>query len=200
MPSPPETRRDRLRNSLIDAAEAEIAAHGSRSLKARDLAHKVGCSVGAIYTHFKDMQALVLAVNKRTFRQLSEALAQGAQGKHDSDPQERLVEFGHAYLAFAAQNTHLWRALFDFGDTVPDWYLADINDLFAQIARPLAHVHPEKSRVDLDISVRALAAAVHGVVLLGLERRISALPVDQVAHMISELVMRSVHSSGTKPA
>ena len=69
-PSKASLRRDDLRLRLIDLAEAQIAASGAASLKARDLAAQAGCAVGAIYNVVDDMTALVMQVNVRTFARL----------------------------------------------------------------------------------------------------------------------------------
>lgn len=192
MSSKTESRRAALREKLIDVAEARIASDGLHALKARDVAREAGCALGAIYTHFSDMQALIMAVNGRTFRRLGAAVTGAVKTKRPDDPHSRLVVMGHAYLAFAADNIFLWRALFDLemstDGPVPDWYMAELAALFAIIADPLVQIYPGKTHEELDISVRTLFSAVHGIVLLGLEKRISAVPMPQIEIMISELL------------
>lgn len=185
-------RRAQLRETLIDVAETRIAADGLAALKARDVAKEAGCALGAIYTHFEDMQALIMAVNGRTFRRLGTHVTEAIDSRRPENPNDQLIVMSHAYLGFAAENTTLWRALFDLEMStegpVPDWYLHELAQVFALIAAPLAQIYPEKSREELDLSVRGLFSAVHGIVLLGLERRISAVPMDQIEHMISDLL------------
>ncbi len=187
-----ETRRAKLRETLIDVAEARIADGGLHALKAREVAKEAGCALGAIYTHFSDMQALIMAVNGRTFHRLGEKVTEAVQTQAPADPTARLIVMSHAYLAFAAENTPLWRALFDLemssDGPVPEWYLAELTALFALIAEPLAEIHPGKSHDELDLTVRALFSAVHGIVLLGLEKRISAVPLPRIEAMIAELL------------
>ena len=65
-----EQRRAILRERLIDISERTIAQNGLHSLKARDIAKEANCATGAIYTHFKDLQDLIMEVNARTFRSL----------------------------------------------------------------------------------------------------------------------------------
>ena len=185
-----EERRAKLRETLIDVAETQITQGGLLSLKARDVAREAGCALGAIYTHFEDMQALIMAVNGRTFRKLG-ATVTGAVREHaPDDPHEQLVVMSHAYLAFAAENTRLWRALFDLemstDGAVPNWYLQELASVFALIAAPLKQIYPDKTPPELDLSVRGLFSAVHGIVLLGLERRISAVPMNQIELMITD--------------
>lgn len=187
-----EERRAKLAESLVEAAHEIIAEKGLRDLKARDLANRAGCSLGAIYNVYDDLTALVMAVNGRTFRALGERVAASQEGMDGADPHARLIAMSHAYLAFAAENTHLWRALFDLemprDSDVPAWYLAELGKLFAFIDAPIAALYPDQPASERDLMVRALFSSVHGIVLLGLEQRISGLPRDQIERMITVLL------------
>ncbi len=194
-----ETRKALLRDALIDAAEAQIKAGGLSTLKARPLAQAAGCSLGAIYNIFDDLDALMMAVNARTFRHLGAFVSAKVKAVADQSPNVQIVVMSHGYLHFAAQNTHLWRALFDLemsvDGAVPDWYLLELRAVFGLIAVPLAQLFPDMKSDALDLMVRALFSAVHGIVLLGLERRISAVPQDQIETMLSQ-ILREIGSGG----
>lgn len=185
-------KQARLRVALIDAAEAQIAQGGLGTLKARPLAQQAGCSVGAIYNIFQDLDALVMAVNGRTFRRLGAFVSEAVAGAADKSPSAQLVTMSHGYLHFASTHTHLWRALFDLEMSaegpVPDWYLQELAAVFALIAAPLAQLFPQMARAELELMVRGLFSSVHGIVLLGLERRISAVPLDQIEHMLDQIL------------
>jgi len=81
------------------------------SLKARPLAQEAGCSLGAIYNIFEDLDALVMAVNGRTFRRLGRFVSAAVTERGGVAPTTQLVTMSHAYLQFAVEHTHLWRAL-----------------------------------------------------------------------------------------
>ena len=187
-----EARKALLREALIDAAEAQIRLGGLSSLKARPLAQAAGCALGAIYNIFDDLDALVMAVNARTFRRLGAFVSARVTEAADQSPNTQLVIMSHAYLHFAADHTFLWRALFDLemsvDGTVPEWYLLELRAVFGLIAAPLAQLFPDMKRDELDLMVRALFSAVHGIVLLGLKRRISAVPQDQIETMLSQIL------------
>jgi AcrR family transcriptional regulator len=194
MSSKTEARRSATREKLIDVAETMIASGGLHSLKARDVAKETGIAVGGIYSYFPDMQALVMAVNARTFRRVGCAVTQALENHGPGTPHARLIVMSHAYLRFAADNQPLWRALFDLDMStdgpVPDWYQEELSAVFALIAGPVSEIYPSKTPQELDLTVRALFSAVHGIVLLGLERRLSAVPLDKLESMISELLGR----------
>lgn len=187
-----EERKKKLREALIDAAQAQIEEGGLATLKARGLAQVAGCSVGAIYNIFDDLDALVMAVNARTFRRLGGFVSAQVTGQEEAGPNAQLITMSHAYLQFAAEHTFLWRALFDLemsvDAAVPDWYLQELAAVFALIAAPLVRIFPEMDRSARDLMVRALFSSVHGIVLLGLERRISAVPQDQIEIMLTQLL------------
>ena len=193
-PSKASLRRDDLRLRLIDLAEAQIAASGAASLKARDLAAQAGCAVGAIYNVVDDMTALVMQVNVRTFARLGAMAVAALAAVQDAPPRDQMIALGHAYLHFAADNLPLWRALFDVagqGNDVPDWYRTALADLFAQIEAPIAALFPALDRRGLDLMVRGLFSSVHGIVLLGLNNRTPAAPLADIAAMIA-MVIREI--------
>jgi len=184
-------RKEALRVKLVDLAEAQIAKGGLRSVKARDLAKEAGCALGAIYNAFDDLQALFMAVNGRTFQRLGAAVSESVADVQ-AGPNERLIIMSEAYLGFAAENTNLWRAMFDIemstDSQVPDWYLASLSDLFSHIAGPVQEIYPQMDSENIGLMTRSLFSSVHGIVLLGLEKRISGVPPEKIKSMISMLL------------
>ncbi|WP_264210104.1 TetR/AcrR family transcriptional regulator [Leisingera thetidis] len=189
-----EARKAALREKLVQAAEIRMARDGAGALRARDLAQDAGCALGAIYNVFDDLTAIIMAVNGRTFQKLGAAVQASVAGAEAEPPTRRLILMSNAYLHFAVENTNLWRAMFDLKMTadgpVPDWYLAALEGLFANIARPVAELFPDKSAEEAGLMVRALFSSVHGIVLLGLERRISGVPPEQIEQMIAQVLGR----------
>ena len=185
-------RRAALRIKLIELAEEQIAAGGLSSLKARELAKGAGCAVGAIYNVFDDLHDLVLEVNGRTFKKLGAAVSASYDGSES--PRQRLILMSNAYLEFAAAHPKLWRALFDVEMTedgaVPEWYLSSLGALFANIRAPLSELYSEMGEEELGLMTRAMFSAVHGIVLLGLENRISGVPPEHIRTMIAQGLSR----------
>ena len=187
-----EERKAKLRERLIVAAERQIAAGGLSSLKARALASEAECSVGAIYNLFDALDALAMAVNARTFRRLGSFVSGKVAAAPDAGPNAQMIPMAHGYLAFAVAHTNLWRALFDLemsvDGPVPEWYFQELRAVFALIAAPLMRLYPDMDSDERNLMVRALFSAVHGIVLLGLERRISAVPQEHIETMLSQLL------------
>ncbi len=192
-----EIRRQELRDKLIVIAERTIAHKGLSALRARDLAAEAGCAVGAIYNVFGDLTDLTLAVNARTFHRLGADVAE-ALADAPEDPVEQLVVMAQAYHHFAAANHLSWRALFDVerpaGEAAPDWYLAEMGQLFTYISDPLAVIFPDRAADELALLTRALFSSVHGIVLLGLDEASAGVSTDNIDHMIA-LVLRQFTAS-----
>ena len=197
-----QTRRSALRETLIGLAEQRIAADGLAALKARDLAAEAGCALGAIYTVFPDMTALVLEVNARTFGLLGAAVA-AALARAGPDPSAQMLTMGRAYHHYAAANLPRWRAVFDVplpqGQRPPDWYLGAMERLFDMIARPVAQVFPAMPAADRHLLTRALFSAVHGIVLMTPAIGSSAAPQADTDRMIALLLGQVARGAAGDP-
>lgn len=185
-----KARRAALGQALVDAAERGVVAGGLASVKARDLAAEAGCSLGAIYNVYPDLPTLFMEVNARTFAELDAALSASQDGQ--ATPREALVAMALAYLDYAEAHTNRWRALFDLelpeDPALSDWYLTRLRGLFSHIGRALAQLWPDRDRAEIEMMTRTLFSSVHGIVLLGLERRFSNIPPEEVGRMIRGLL------------
>ncbi|HEV2153982.1 TetR/AcrR family transcriptional regulator [Bradyrhizobium sp.] len=188
-------RREKLRADLIQAAERMIADRGLAGLKTRDLAREIGCANGAVYNLVTDVDELILRVGSRTLLRLDKALTD-AEGAGDPSPQETLVRIAIAYCDFAAENLQLWRALFehrmDADKALPDWSIEDQMQLFRHIYQPLTQLFPKRGAEELGITARSLFSAVHGMVALGLEQKLVAVPLPALRKEIAGLVRAMV--------
>lgn len=190
-------RREQLKEKLVEAAERTVAARGLAALRARDLAQEVGCALGAIYTVFPDLDALVLAVNSRTLALLDRALAPGKEpapspaGGEERATQD-LVDLALRYLDFAAAHPLRWRALFEHrmpeGQAVPEFHLAEQMRLFTYVEEPLRALRPGLKAQDRGLLARSLFSAVHGVVGLGLEEKLAPMPKATLKRQLALLV------------
>ena len=187
-------RRRKLRDALIGAAERTIATEGLRGMRARDLALKAGCAVGAIYNVFADLDDLVFAVNALTLEQLEATLTVAS---HDgADPHggaiRTLVHLGLAYTDYAAAHTGRWRALFDHrlpeGRDIPTWYRANLHRLFDYIEQPLRQLAPSLAGAQRALLARSLFSAVHGIVLIGLEEKLQSVPLSVLREQVTVMI------------
>ena len=123
---------------------------------------------------------------RRLDASLSAAEAQGP-----ASPRDTLVRIAIAYCDFAAENLELWRALFEHrmapDKPVPEWAVDEQMNLFRHIYQPLAELFPQRTPLELGVTARSLSA-VHGMVLLGLEQKLIAVPVEALRKEIATIV------------
>ena len=188
-------RRAKLRESLIQVAERSISAGGLAGLKTRELAREIGVANGAVYNLVEDMDELILRVGSRTLARLDAALS-AAEGDGPASPAETLVRIALAYCDFAAENLELWRALFEHRmapeKPIPEWAIEEQMNLFRHIYHPLAKLFPKWSADELGITARSLFASVHGMVSLGLEQKLIAVPVAALRDEITTIVKATI--------
>lgn len=188
-------RRQAQLAALVEAAECRIAAEGAASLRARDLAADIGIALGGLYNVVTDLDELALRVSSRTLGRLGEALTAASDAlplATQDDAVDLLVAIAHAYLHFAKGNLRLWRTLFELrlaADAVlPAWAAEDQLRLFRHVAAPLALLLPDLDETAQTLAARTLFAAVHGIVTLGLEERLVAVPLAALEAQIEWLV------------
>ena len=194
-------RHQDLQHRLLEAAEAAVAAGGLDGVRARAIAETVGCSVGAIYGVFADLDALVLAVNGRTLDAIAGALAavpvRGGAA-------ERLVRLADAYLGYAAANGPRWRALFQHrmadGRPVPPGFVERQLAAFSFIEAPLGELRPDLSPARRTVLARTLFSAVHGMVDLGLDEKVASLRPAELRSQVRLVVGALATGLGAPPS
>ncbi|MBR0893747.1 TetR/AcrR family transcriptional regulator [Bradyrhizobium tropiciagri] len=188
-------RRAKLREALIEAAERAIATKGLGGLKTRELAQEIGVANGGVYNLVEDVDELILRVGSRTLARLDASLSLAEIGAAAA-PREMLVRIAVAYCDFAADNLELWRALFEHrmqpGKPVPEWAITEQMELFRHIYKPLVALFPQRSPAQLGVTARSLFSAVHGMVALGLEHKLIAVPIGQLRSEIATLTRAMV--------
>jgi AcrR family transcriptional regulator len=186
-------RRQGLREELLAAARDIVDQHGLEQLRARDLAARVGCSLGTIYNLFSDLDALILAVNATSLEALDRAMARIAP----QEPLAHCLALAAAYLDYAVENPRLWDALFRYrlpsNKPAPDWFFALQDRAFSHIEAPLTRLCPTMTHADRRLLGRTLFSAVHGVVALGIEQRLTPMALPILQAQISLLVSAIIH-------
>lgn len=186
-------RRHKLRLELVDAGETILTKQGLNALTARAVASAVGCSVGAIYNVFEDIDGLIIAVNSRTLAKLDQKISGFVPGGACGlEPEDCLNELAVAYCQFAVEHTNAWSALFEHGERIsrkiPDWHMDEHVHLVGHIVKSLQRLQPAISDEDSWQLAGLLFSAVHGVVSLGLQGFFFAVPQRKLEAQVSLLV------------
>jgi AcrR family transcriptional regulator len=198
-------KRQGLQEALLAAATRTIAERGYQALRARDLANEVGCAVGAIYNVFPDLDALTLAVKSYTLDELqTDILEQLGPDETVSrtEGEARLMASARIYLDFAHRNRHLWLSAFEHSS--PDSaslraYLLRLDNIFANVERPLTVILPNMPPQRRKMLARALFSAVHGVVSLGLVEKLGAFSLEELHWQVRVVLAATLQGLHDEP-
>lgn len=152
-----------LRKVLLDAARAEIAAHGAQGLSMASLARRAGVAQSAPYRHFSDREDLLAAVATDGFERFAEALLKAAS---DGAEETALKRMAVAYLVFGEGNVELYRLMFASGlvpGAAPDSALKRAATAsFQPLLERVTTSDPEASH----LSAHVRWGQLHGLVML----------------------------------
>ena len=165
--------RERLKTTILMVARDVLVNEGLGALQARRIAREADCSVGTIYNLYGNLDLVALSANAMTLSDLKDDLAKALQTADDTLA-ARLDALASAYLSFAINKQHAWRAVFEHrlaSETtkVPDWYRDAQEELFALVQQALTKTIddvPQRRE-----AARALLSAVHGVVSIALDQK-----------------------------
>ncbi|WP_443478256.1 TetR/AcrR family transcriptional regulator [Novosphingobium aerophilum] len=154
--------RQELEQMLIVEGHKHMADVGFARFSAREVAKRIGYSIGTLYNVMGNYDQLIIAINTRTFvlwtDYMREALA--ASGE---DRVRCLVE---GYFGFARANRNAWTAIYDH-HLPPDMGLPEEHDLIRGrltdlVVEEVEKVLPADLRAKAPRLARSLVATVHG--------------------------------------
>ena len=193
-------RKKTLRRLLmIEIARGLIAANGLRSLKVRDVAEAADCSIGSVYNEFGDFDGLILTVNRETVRALTAQLV----AVPAEDPVRQLHGLAGSYLTFAADHANLLRSLFEHrmedDRPFPEDILLMVMQAFALMHEPMVRLLPDRDPEQVALLARMMFSAVHGIISLGLEERMVAVPPEKLRQQLAQFVDTHLAGLGIPP-
>jgi AcrR family transcriptional regulator len=163
-----------LRQALLAAAEAELAAHGVEGFTLRGCAKRAGVSHAAPAHHFKDAGALLTALAAAGFARFAAAM-ETRRAAAAPEPRAELIAIGLGYVDFALANPALFRLMFasdrpDAGDVALG---AEAEHSYRVLVDGLTRVRGSDPRADRSgaIDLAAAWAIVHGIAHLLLTGR-----------------------------
>ena len=197
--SPRDQKKNRRRLLILEIARGIISAKGLRSLKVRDVAEAAGCSVGSVYNEFGDFDGVILTVNRETVQALTVRLGE-VPGE---DPVRQLYGLAATYLEFFAEHANLLRSLFEHrmedDRPYPDDILQMVMDAFALMHPALVRLLPAADDVRIALLSRTLFSAVHGIISLGLEERMVAVPPQMLRQQVEQFLDTHLAGLGIVP-
>jgi AcrR family transcriptional regulator len=148
---------EEIKAMVLNAAETIIIEQGFSSLTIRKIAMEMGYTVGSIYMVFNSRADLILHINARTLEELITYLQPNTTGD--------IEQWIKAYLKFVCHNQHRWQMVFAANllenKTQPEWYQAQLDEVFQQFAGYFTEVSPEQNAH----AVQALWQGIQGICL-----------------------------------
>jgi AcrR family transcriptional regulator len=166
-----------LRAALLEASERILEEEGIGGLTLRAAARAAGASHAAPKNHFDDLTGLLSELAAVGFRRFAAQLS-AARDAAGTDPGERLVAIGRAYVAFARANPGLFQLMFR-GERLDPGRPAlrealDEAGAVLQTAVGAVSGQPATPALDLSMAGRMIGAwaLVHGFAMLLLDGRL----------------------------
>lgn len=182
--------REELKELALKSAEQLLNEKSASELSTRQIATKMGYTVGTLYQIFDNLPDLLLHVNARTLG----ILYQDCQKLQLSTeyPENNILTYARLYLKFAHTHPGLWELIFDndvlTDKELPDWYLSQANALFSLIEIQLKNITPDKSAPEITKTSRVLWSSVHGICTLSINNNLFASSACSSEELIESLV------------
>lgn len=158
--------RAELEELILAEGHALMAEVGYARFSAREVAKRIGYSIGTIYNVFGSLDALLLAINSRTFTVWAAWLRDKLTAAGEGAGEDRIAALVAGYFDFAARNPHLWMAIYDHrlpsGTEMPEGYRRQRAGLTGIVEAEIAKVLPPETRGRAPALARSLVALVHG--------------------------------------
>ncbi|GGX49933.1 TetR-like C-terminal domain-containing protein [Saccharospirillum salsuginis] len=131
-----------LKAALLEAAEAVLAEKGLEGFTLRECARRAGVSHAAPKHHFRDVGHLLTVLATLAFQRLNAAMGHRKSMIESQDARAVLQAIGEGYIAFAADNPHLFNLMFNCAllDNQDPELTAESEAAFKELARSVAAV------------------------------------------------------------
>ena len=153
--------RAELTALMIAAGTALMAEKGYAAFSAREVAKRVGYTIGTVHNVFGNVDGLVTAINTASFADWADSL-EASLAKAEGD---RIAALVCAYFAFALDNPHRWAAIYDHRparETLTEAQGDTRGRLMRIVAEEVSRALNRPADEALGTLARSLVATVHG--------------------------------------
>lgn len=150
--------KDNIQNLLLETGRKIVQEKGTEALTVRKLSEASGCSVGAIYNQFSNMDNFVVIQNYMTLDALAGCLE---KVKKTGDAFADMNAFLHEFVNFVIENKNLWFMLHSFhlrnnNRTFSYFYLRKVVKITGLINKLLIQLVPNMERPERILSSQIL--------------------------------------------
>lgn len=150
--------KEDIQNLLIEIGRKMVREKGTDALTVRKLSDASGCSVGAIYNQFSNMDNFVVIQNFMTLQALQEKLE---KVELEADVFANANNLLQTFVDFVLENKNLWYLLFNFHLTHPKreysfYYLRLVVKIISHVNTIMLKTVPEMERPECLLSSQVL--------------------------------------------
>ena len=197
-----EHSREELRELALRAAGDIVAESGAPALSMREVARRIGYTVGALYIVFENLDDLIVRLNEQTVIELREALER-IRGRANQ-PAQNLRLLVAAYLGFALLHTARWRLVFEHrlpeGQKPPATYAGHTAAIFALVGRLLREAGVVSASGSTEELATALWSGAHGICMLAVTGKLQLVTQASVQKLLDVLLDRFLLSTPVAPS
>lgn len=184
---------EQIKNMVLVAAEDLVVEGGLPQLRVRNIAVKIGYTVGSIYMVFDNMNDLILQIKGRTLDDLAEQMGQ----VECSNCEQCLERLSSTYIKFASQNLNRWSMVFEHrlpeGTVVPEWYQKKVDNIYSKFEAQFAMIAPELTASQRRQTALAFFGGVHGICVFMLTTQLGGLSEKDLEESVVLLIKRFIH-------
>jgi AcrR family transcriptional regulator len=196
-----EHSREELKALALRAAGEIVAVSGSAALSMREVARRIGYTVGALYIVFENLDDLIVHVNEQTVIELRASLER-IRGRANQ-PAQNLRLLVAAYLGFALLHTARWRLVFEHrlpdGQKAPATYAGHTAAIFALVSERLRESGTTSDAAATAEVATALWSGAHGICMLAVTGKLQVATQASVQRLLDLLLDRFLNSSAAGP-
>jgi AcrR family transcriptional regulator len=181
---------EQIKKLVLTAAEDLVMEGGLPQLRVRNIALKIGYTVGSIYMVFENMNDLIMHVKGRTLdiivEQMEQVKAQTAK--------QGLQDLADVYIRYASQNLNRWSMVFEHrlsnGDETPEWYQKKIDGLYGIFEDQFAQLAPELPLALRKQTALAFLGGLHGICVFKLTTQLVGFSDSDIEESIALLIRK----------
>lgn len=179
--------KEEIREMAILTGKELIAEQGIAKFSVREVARRIGYTVGTLYNLFESQDDLLIHIKACILDEMDAFLVGKINLK--LNPPMIIKQLAKQYLAYAKTHYHSWQLIFEHHSqpefAIPDWYTTRINKMFIPLKNCFSSV---VSDTQSDLAAKTLWAAIHGICALGLAGKLDMVKVESIQKLIDSLI------------
>lgn len=172
--------KNEIRKMVLSSGLELIKKSGFSGFSTRQVAKKIGYTVGTLYNVFDSYDDIVLHINATTLEEMRRFIEKNLNPKLKGV--SAIKQLAKLYIEFAHKNHNSWSALFEYVTPLelelPEWYNQEIEKLFGIVESILVKFIDKK--LDALKHAKIIWASIHGICILSLTQKLNITGNDSM--------------------